>query len=593
MSDEYLARLRTLVVGAGMALIGTSAIAFEKEEHQRLGDAAYAIALAFVTQAQKTDSAHRITIDADLASFLHERHRDAFPPGLPASGPRNLTYGQIVACVDQMGGGAEAALRHVVSAAPSSAPYARSEALSRGLRDICADPLVAIFAARTNAAHFGDEGMAAFRFTHDAALRTAWRGGDLYDALVTNAVADHFLTDHFASGHVAADRRTLTDASAVAVHDAANRAGSRYRVVVDPAVERLAGYLCPPSDAVEPPREPPAETPKAPALLLDALVSDKLQSVRYGASPPEWPTEKDPSVFRTRQHLRRSCEWLRNAKGDVVVFRGDNYLFRAGADDQRMFVLLTQAASIVEVLEVRTRPASGQPPDSMFEDFRWDQRCREACDVDRVRVSIHRQVTPAGSPTAMRGGYLAFDEPPGVLPDRASEDPPVFTRTPYERGARAIMFGFSGEFAARAGKSQFGRVVGVAELWVPVPGTDNFWGVVGAAISQEREGTYKFWGTGPEVRLAYGLTTFPGTTVSGFYRSIKYGAGDLAGHLRVEHVGVRVDHGLSDLFGMYVALYDAAGSYQRVVPGFNDWGLSFGLAMKIPGLRALRFLDSN
>ena len=61
--------------------------------------------------------------------------------------------------------------------------------------------------------------------------------------------------------------------------------------------------------------------------------------------------------------------------------------------------------------------------------------------------------------------------------------------------------------------------------------------------------------------------------------------------LRVENYGVRVDLGMTDLFGLYVSVYDSVASYERVVRSFDSWGLSFGLTVKIPGLRALKNVE--
>ncbi len=209
-------------------------------------------------------------------------------------------------------------------------------------------PTLHAFAAQGNDSHFQSHAMMSWWLWHRHAVFAAAHGNApsgppgserLFSGLFMNAISNHYLQDSFAPGHVVTPREGMHDASAISMHDYYNRVGADFSINANRWNE-LAALI----------------DPAAHAALF------RLEKT-------------DPSEAQT---------FLDGVKANGIAsgtlkLRGDGYLIpsqgkldknkglAAEARDQRLFLTLMVARTIVDVLESY---ACGTPVNS-FENYGW------------------------------------------------------------------------------------------------------------------------------------------------------------------------------------------------------------------------------
>ena len=534
-----LMQMRLLIVSVFMA-IPSWVNAFEGHEHCLVGDAAFAVAL----RQSLSDVTEQM--DPKLCHLLNKEHRGAFPD-CSSETPTELSYGNLSACIDHVAG-AEALLSPLLGKDSMENPARKlADALSKD----CNSALAAMTMARVNPSHFRSDALAAFRISHAAAIAFASREKSRVRALVLNAGADHYLLDFMVPGHVFTPRASLSDAAALTEHDRINRQGRRFRIEVNAdRVKQVREHLCSEDD------------PKAEQLRKLVLLTDV----------------RGKKLFRSQDELREACRLVVQFNGTPVDFFGDSYLLESRALVQRLYLILVQSASILDVLDelpTDAISASTNPADS-FQESWWDSS-EGTADQEVASVGHGAYINDVA--------YDKFDALPTEMSTRQFE--PSRIQSYVDR----LMIGTSFGWSTLSGESKLGRTSQTIELYVPIPKTKNWWFVAGPAWSWEKEGAIKIGGRGYELRLAHSPPRYPGFMFSGYYRNIPYDEPEEVAGFHLRRVGLRVDIGQTDIFGLYFSLYHDR-SENKFGHIFNASGLSFGLSAHVPLLRAGRTVGS-
>lgn len=349
-----------IAIGALCLAVSSLCAAFESWEHKRLGDLAYHIAVAiYCEHNEDVQLCKKQEPLGDAPQGMFDPVGRLPPPKKSQSPGRNeLTYGDVVACVDyflsteKLIAGREST---VISGTPKGMivptqqtddfvpprpsgifPFKRMEFdLAQGSR--CKDSLFnreGQRAEHVNHSHFQVEVLVAQRTNHMLAIDLRTREQNLFSALVLNAVSDHYLQDSFAPGHIGAWRTRLTDLAATAYHDRRNRRGMYVKI---PAT-RLANFA-------------KFQITKNAYGDLSEVVLQKLRStpdiLHYFFATPTMPTAQD---FSSRLEKLESTVAGLTAETTIHI-RGDGRLWDEEQDVQRYVMLLADVRSILDVLE--------------------------------------------------------------------------------------------------------------------------------------------------------------------------------------------------------------------------------------------------
>ncbi|MBI3528386.1 MAG: hypothetical protein HY067_10500 [Betaproteobacteria bacterium] len=522
----------------------SSGMAFDSDEHQRIGDAAIFLAVISMNQDRLAgDNAKTV------CPMMAEMYRTEVPvcrnvviPDTAlakSSAPQLGLYGMIASCVDQV----EAPSRFFALFLPKGNRGA-DEVLDywKAVDRIClVNEIAAAIAARFNASHFQGAAISSFRLHHVSALYAASQG-EIFQGLVRNAAADHYLMDFHAGGHVVTDRNALVDSMALGTHDKANRIGVPFFFAPPESVKLVIRTIC-------------HDVSIGPALL-NRVVGKK---------------EVD-GVFKTASELNAACDTLSRAidNHESQRFRGDGYLFSKKSLAQRLYLLAVQTASISEVLAQVKGDDGAEAPTisaSIFEDAEWTPACNVkdgACDAS-LGVGFYDLVGDEGVVKYDDDGGWQLPQPLG--------------------GPYSILVGGSLGFSTLAAKSRFGKRAASLDVWIPINGPENWWIILGPTYAYEVEGQIDYEGYGWEARLAKGWPQLPGTIFSVYYRYVRYSLETDVGHLSTDSYGVRVDHGMSDLVGLFVAYQHDNANLSEFGRVFEGNRLSLGLTFKIPATR--------
>lgn len=280
-----------------LVLVQASAVhGFKAKEHRALSNDALRLAYA-----------HYLTLGYPADPKMDEIVKSLEPGG------SQVDYGELVRLVDHLVDPLKALERKgYLEIYPCKASDLDSDLLKRVLPESLAE----LRALTVNDNHFGAELMLNLRFWHQAATSMAATGstpyygepcgaskdGNLFAALVLNALADHFLEDFFAPGHIYTPRFGLHDAVAGAMHDQYNILGTKF--------------------------------------LVDQEKWKELQTL-LGSLPPDLSSQLD----LTEADLQE----LRTQGLTAIELRGDGDLDRERF--QRLFITLVVARSILDVLE--------------------------------------------------------------------------------------------------------------------------------------------------------------------------------------------------------------------------------------------------
>lgn len=298
-----------------LVLVQASAVhGFKAKEHRALSNDALRLAYA-----------HYLTLGHPADPKMDEIVKSLEPGG------SEVDYGELVRLVDHLVDPLKALERKgYLEIYPCKASDLDSDLLKRVLPESLAE-----FRALTvNDTHFGSELMLNLRFWHQAATAMAAYGstqfhgepcgagkdGNLFTALVLNALADHFLEDFFAPGHIYTPRFGLHDAVAGAMHDQYNILGTRF--------------------------------------LVDQEKWKELQAL-LGSLPPDLSNQ----LNLTEAELQE----LRTRGLAEIELRGDGDLDRERF--QRLFITLVVARSILDVLESYGRESQ---MDSFASGLHWE-----------------------------------------------------------------------------------------------------------------------------------------------------------------------------------------------------------------------------
>ena len=366
---------RLLALLAAIAC-SSPAMAFESEEHERMSNLAYALALDyFAKHYQGDDKRQKLEIAEKLRGTPGRYHElDSLWPWHKRWWSRDgeaISYGDLVTCVDfflypekilaevwRRSGervGSDRPPGHPGGFPVTDGP----EFLSLG--PCIGFSLAAAQAAHNNHAHFQQDLLISQRVYHLAAMHAARSERNLYGALVLNALSDHYLQDFFAPGHIVTPRGAMADVPATARHDRANDDGLYFTLLPETADDLLPllAQLC-------------AWEVKKPAEVRELI--SKRAACNVGGDQ--------------KQLIGRSTEDLAAAIGDLfgsrpVPFKmlGDFRLWSSSQLRQRLALLLIQTRSILDVLEAGT---------NHFLDSRWKAEVPHAPTIARIAYGEYR-----------------------------------------------------------------------------------------------------------------------------------------------------------------------------------------------------------
>jgi hypothetical protein len=294
------------------ALMPSASPAFESEEHEKLGNVAFIAALAYFRQTHP-----------DRKSEHEEAARLIGRPGADRSRSGELSYGDVIACVDYFLH-PERLLAEPWRAGRSSARPGGLPRPDENLLDLvsCRGMGNAFFqATHHNQSHFQYDALMSYRLYHLAAIAIARDEKSLFAALVTNAIADHYLHDFFAPGHVFTARDQLTDVPATALHDIRNDLGATFLPANFESLRPFVEFIC----------------------------QGSVESCRVRTGLHLETIAGDASGAQVGQALQAILE------GKPLHLKGDARLWEPGADRlrQRLMMFLVQTRSILDVLTGR------------------------------------------------------------------------------------------------------------------------------------------------------------------------------------------------------------------------------------------------
>lgn len=339
------------------------AAAFESPEHKQLADLSYHLATQiFCATNPRVDFCllkdEEKTFFDPVGNAVEAQHSTATPYS-------HISYGDIVMCVDyfltpeKLLAGRE---NQLILARPKGDARARHGQLFPERRSDLefrywqrCDPADSNFegarAGHVNHSHFQAELLAAQRTNHLLALMLRASDGNLFGAMVANAISDHFLQDSFAPGHITTWRSRLSDIAANAYHDRNNQRG--WTIAVDKTVLADTTSIPNASHGVN-----------LIGTILQSLCEDlavRQYFFRYIGESPK-PCAADCAVLAQSEDKRldKLLEFMRRVHGKEelkVKLRGDQHLWDADQDEQRLVMLWTEVRAIFDVLESQSSEA--------------------------------------------------------------------------------------------------------------------------------------------------------------------------------------------------------------------------------------------
>ena len=230
--NRFTSFLKFITIATGLFSLSPSIFAFGSDEHRQMSNLALGIAIDFTCKNASIEPANIplncSKIMAEENSLLDENNRHS--------------YGKINELVDhtqypeQVFERFRSVDNYPLDDIPRDHTHLSSHVLS--LRESVEHTptrtaiLDYLSASSHNERHFQDALMESMRYLHETAVDDAEKG-NLYKALVQNALSDHYLNDFFAPGHISTPRENSHDTVALAMHDRANRAGACFDIEDD------------------------------------------------------------------------------------------------------------------------------------------------------------------------------------------------------------------------------------------------------------------------------------------------------------------------------------------------------------------------
>lgn len=313
-------RLLWLLWLLAMLCAAMPARGFESHEHRKMSQLAFELTNAYVTQPSKQGSG--VSKEAQAA--------------LNAIDPAD--YGMIVRCVDYLlyperlftyswpAEGADLKPGSTINL-PQLKDGSSKIAMPGPLKALCdKEGTLWLQASHNNYAHFQQDLLVSLRLWHLLAIQLG-KDPDEHNyvaALITNAVADHYLQDLFAPGHIVTPRDKLTDLPATATHDLANRMGTLFKPKLSPELIEIVRFLCGAGNSSDQPTPTCNDDAPLPKLLRQ----------------------------RAEMHFDDIAFHARALFDDTpTLFRGDDHLFESAQNRQRLLMLAVQIRSILDVLQ--------------------------------------------------------------------------------------------------------------------------------------------------------------------------------------------------------------------------------------------------
>lgn len=396
---------RSLAV-ALLVMCSANVLAFESNEHKRIGDLSYHIAL-------KTFCVHQPD-----RPFCDARTKLPLSPGLfmdplvEAPKPKDTpSYGDLVMCVDyflsaeKLIAGRETGLVRDFGVKSDSLYPRSADELGLKVRERCSSSLDNWEGARAghvNHNHFQQEMLLAQRNNHGLSLYLAASGQTLFSALAVNAISDHYLHDTFSPGHITTWRNKLSDVVANSYHDYRNRFG--LQASVDLKVLHANALL---TDA----------TVKTDVLQLAFEILATKQAAKLFFCDGEGrearfacPAFDSAEVTSRLAALRTKALPNTALSTELTEFKGDQLLYRATQDFQRFVMLMTAVRSIHDILETDNPHGKVVLKDS-FSASSWAWNYEEKDNADRATLLSSSEIVASMGPVSyhVKRGYMVKD----------------------------------------------------------------------------------------------------------------------------------------------------------------------------------------
>lgn len=358
-----LCALRGLLAGASIVL-ARCASAFESDEHEKLANVAFLVALEYLAKTS-----------AITAAKYEEASRLKGTPGkYRAKGDekyRGISYGDIVACVDYY------LYPETILAdswkqgrrPPEAGALPKPTEALVDLKDCHGIGSSFFQATHNNHSHFQYDLLMSQRVYHALAISLARDEGALFAALVVSAISDHYLHDFFAPGHIFTGRARLTDLPATALHDVVNARGAEFVPANFAQLQPIMEFIC--QGAVE------------------RCVARRDLSL--------WEVIRDASDREVADSLGALLA------GQTMDLKGDGQLWDEGPDRlrQRLLMLLIQVRSIADVVSGR----------NSFQDMAWEGRAPPT----KAKIAFGEYALPKAAASAKRPAQAEWMQNPGAF----------------------------------------------------------------------------------------------------------------------------------------------------------------------------------
>ncbi|MBI3530432.1 MAG: hypothetical protein HY067_21005 [Betaproteobacteria bacterium] len=511
-----------------------SVVAFEGYEHKHLGDLALRIAVDYAEVAKLKNSEKDFywaslfdercdKLHSAVQSFYRTRSGSVCPH-IESMAP---SYGDLVKLVDYMNYPhqlLESPAAQMTTGIPKDFKQLNQRLIEDGHKNLT---FGMARAATNNEYHFQAGLFNLLIRLHSEAIDLSSRN-ELFAALVTNALADHFLHDFFAPGHITTSRENSHDAVALGMHDTVNRLGAQFEISQNQAKWK---------DGLEP--------------ILD-FIRDNHRIIRGNY---------DLSLGNTRYTEDEIASAIASLEKDHKRLKvvGDD-LLQTNAR-QQLFILLVEIRALLDILNADYQTNGDLSPGrNSLDEYVWTE-------YDDYRPDIKPR---AGIP------YGEYDIDVRLL-SRASNilivaiggEAPI-----SELSSSRLLLNAEIVPLALIGESEFLRAHTINK---PTQQCHVFsFCNIGPAIGITFINDTRFSALGPSLRI---IKAFPkiDTQVSIYYQLLKY---DFQMSERKSSYGVRFDTGFS-LYTAFIALGKGyfVDSEQQL---HSDTVVSFGIALGFP-----------
>ena len=385
-----------------LAICTTNVSALEGYEHRILSEAAFKVAVSY--QCQKVP--HKC-----------EEIKSIFQLFYPSLESEKLSYGQIAELVDYINN----PIQIFTAQNSSKRTYAKdmsdlNEYAIRLLKEHEDEfTLDFVHASSQNESHFQSVLLKTMSSLHNQAIFEAQQG-ELFSALVTNALSDHYLQDYFAPGHITTPRENTHDNISLALHDKGNQIGVCYQLDENSdkllELNQIYSFMSEQQDFNLDFIQECSEDDNNREYCSMVKGNYNSEIVKFNINqcgsrkfPGMVPAQKGAlSTKASQQNFAKELAFMTNPKlnsgGKRIYIQGDNHLINQ--PKQQLLMVAVQVRSILEVLEsYLDRDSLEKRIEPKVTDYQW--RGLSASEND----DEYRCVT-APEATIKYGKYVAF-----------------------------------------------------------------------------------------------------------------------------------------------------------------------------------------